>query len=344
MGEVRTIRDVARIAGVSVASVSRTINDSGYVSPSTREKIEKVIREYDFHPNMSARDLKTRSSSLIAFVISDEINEYYYNLIEVINRRIKSDGYSMIVCNSFNDPLIEKRNLAMLSNGAVSCIILNRCLGNEAFITRLSRRIPIILLHRRIRDEEFKGDYVDADFPQAAYVYTKMLLGKGHRRIAFVSGNLELGSFADRFAAFRKAMQEEGVDGGEYEDCIRTGTATIQMGGEAMESLMSQPMPPSAALICHNLICIGALRWLKRNRIEIPDRLSIAAPCNLNLNDLYYVSISSALPDLEELGGRIAQYAISRIRDEAGQIPCRSSVLHVNLLFGDSIREAGQFT
>ena len=141
MGEVRTIRDVARIAGVSVASVSRTINDSGYVSPSTREKIEKVIREYDFHPNMSARDLKTRSSSLIAFVISDEINEYYYNLIEVINRRIKSDGYSMIVCNSFNDPLIEKRNLAMLSNGAVSCIILNRCLGNEAFITRLSRRI-----------------------------------------------------------------------------------------------------------------------------------------------------------------------------------------------------------
>lgn len=337
MDEVKTIKDIARLAGVSIASVSRTINNSPKVSPKTKEKILSIIEKYDFHPNLLARELKAQSSRLIAFMIADEINEYYYSLIRSINAHINDKGYSLIVCNSFNDSEIEKNYLSLLANNAVSCIILNRCLGNEEMIARLSRKLPIVLLHRRLDHSEFHGDFIDADFSYATYEYTKMLLAYGHRRIAFVSGNLELGSFGDRYEMFRKAMNESVVCENEYLNYVRTAVSSTESGEEIIKELMSLENPPSAVVLCHNLMCIGALRWLKNNDVRIPDDISIVAPCNLNLYDLFYASIYSALPNVAALGEQLAGFALSRIKDHE-VMPNRQTKMYVNLLKGESIK------
>lgn len=337
MDDVKTIKDIARLAGVSISTVSRTINDSPKVTPKTKKKILSVIEKYDFHPNLAARELKSQTSKLIAFMIADEINEYYYNLIRSINAQINDKGYSLIVCNSFNDPEIEKNYLSLLANNAVSCVILNRCLGNEEMIARLSRKLPIVLLHRRLDHKEFHGDFIDADFSYAAYEYTKMLLAYGHRKIAFVSGNLELGSFGDRYEMFSKAMAESGIKEDEYLHYARTSVSSTESGERIIKELMSLEQPPTAVVLCHNLMCIGALRWLKKNNMRIPDDVSIVAPCNLNLYDLFYVSIYSALPNIAALGEQLASFALSRIK-EHDTMPNRQTRMYVNLVQGESIK------
>ena len=336
MGKPTTIKDIARIANVSIASVSRTINNRDKVSPEMRERIEKVIAEYDFHPNLSASNLKMRSSKLIAFMIADEINEYYYGLIEKINSSMEGSGYTLIVCNSFNDPSIEKNYLSLLSNGAVSCIILNRCEGNEDLIARLSHKIPIILLHRPLDSKDFIGDFVDADFGKATYEYTRKLLSLGHRRIGFISGSFSLGSFRGRYERFAKAMHEYGIEEDEYSTYIRTCTPSVSGGSSMVSELLSLENPPTAVIICHNLLCLGALRWLKNHNVTIPEDLSIVAPCNLNLSDLLYVSVYSAIPDLSDLGLTIADYALSRISGNVNTN--RSLIQYVSLVDGESIK------
>lgn len=330
-----TIKDIAKMAGVSIATVSRVLHDSPQVTKKTKDKVNRVIAENDFYPNMSAQTLKSGDSKIVAFLIADEINEYYYQLIEILNKHLKDYGYSLVVCNSFNDPEIERNYLSLFSRKNVACMIINRCIGNEETIAKLSLSTPIVLLHRKIEGLGFRGDFVDADFGASTYELTKTLIENGHRKIAFISGDLELSSFKSRFMEFKRAMQENGIGNIEYIDYLCSGSANKSFGYASAVRCLSLADPPTAAVVCHNLISIGFLRFCKEHGIAIPGQLSVVCPCNLDLKDLYYVSVYSALPDIDKMGSTIARFVIDRIY--VGKADCSEVTLPSSVEKGESV-------
>ena len=313
-----TIRDIAQKAGVSIATVSRAINNSPKIAPKTKKIIEDIIEEYDFRPNVSARDLKTKSNKTIALLISDESSEYYFAMVQAINEIVGPEGYNIILCNSFNNPKTEMNYISLLANRNADCIILNRCYGNEEAIARLSQKMPIILLHRKLEDPGFHGDFVDVDFGHSTYAFTKKLLSFGHRKIGIISGPLVFSSFRDRFDGFCRAMAFAGTEVDTNYGYFLEGTTSSEFGYEAMKKLLSLPDPPTAIVICHNLTCIGAVRYCRENGIRIPEDISIVTPCNLNLSDLFYVRIFSAIPDIHAMGNYIGRLALDRMRGIGG--------------------------
>lgn len=308
-----TIKDIARHANVSVATVSRVINRQDNVSKKAKERVLLAIKELDYHPNRAARDLKRQSSKTIAFLIADTTNEYYGQIAQAIISILEKEGYTLLICNSFNDSEIEKNYLTMLYERSVDGIILNSCGHNDAFITQMSHKIPIILIHRRISYPGFSGDFIDVDFGNATYEMTLGLLRNNHRKIALLCGPLFLSSANERFQHFKRAMDTVHITVEESYPYFRTGSHSWEFGYEAAKQLLSLPDPPTAIVAGHNEICIGLLRYCKDTHLEVPESLSIVSPCNVNLADLFYATPTCALPDTRALGCRIGQMLLERI-------------------------------
>lgn len=332
-----TIRDIANHANVSVATVSRVINNHSNVSPKAQERVQNAIHELNYFPNRAARELKSQSSKTIAFLIADSTNEYYSQISQAIIQIIKEYGYTLFICNSFNDSEIEKNYLTMLYERNVDGIILNSCGRNDDFIVQISQRIPIILIHRRISNPGFQGDFVDADFGNTTYEMTMQLIRNNHRKIGLISGPLSISSAFERFQNFRRAMREIDIEIDSSYPYMVEGPHDSNFGYKAASILLSLPDPPTAIIPCHNETCIGLLRYCQRNGITIPDQLSIASPCNVNLVDLFYINPSRALPDTWGLGSRIGQMLLERI--QASQpIGNREVMFMPKIIDGNAIR------
>ena len=332
-----TIRDIADHANVSVANVSRVINNHSNVSPKAQQRVQDAIQELNYFPNRAARELKSHASKTIAFLIADSTNEYYSQISQAIIQIIKEYGYTLFICNCFNDSEIEKNYLTMLYERNVDGIILNSCGRNDQFITQISKRIPIILIHRRINNPDFLGDFVDADFGNSTYEMTMQLIRNNHRKIGLISGPLSISSAFERFQNFRRAMKEIDIEVDSAYPYMVEGPHDSEFGYRAASLLLSRSDPPTAIIPCHNETCIGLLRYCRQNRIPIPDRLSIASPCNVYLVDLFYVNPSRALPDTWGLGSRIGQMLLERIQTDQ-PIGNREVMFMPKIIDGNAIR------
>ncbi|MDI9241475.1 LacI family DNA-binding transcriptional regulator [Fusibacillus kribbianus] len=333
-----TIRDIANQAGVSVATVSRVINNHSNVSPKAEERVRNAIQAFNYYPNRAARELKCQTSKTIAFLIADSTNEYYSQIAQAIIQIIKEFGYTLFICNCFNDSEIEKNYLTMLYERNVDGIILNSCGSNDDFIVELSQKIPIVLVHRRISDPSFQGDFVDADFGNSTYEMTMQLIRNNHRKIGIISGPLSISSAYERFRNFKRAMKEIGMEIDSTYPYMAEGPHDSQFGYHAASILLSLPEPPTAIISGHNETCIGLLRYCQEKGVAIPDQLSVASPCNVNLVDLFYVNPSCALPDTWALGSRIGQMLLDRIRSD-DPIRNREVVFMPKIIDGNAIRK-----
>ena len=177
-----TIRDIAKQSGVSTATVSRVLNNSPKVSPEVRSTILRVIEELGYHPSQAARELKNKSSKTIALVIADGTNEYYFQIAQAIIHAIQEEGYTLFICNSFNNSEIERNYLMMLSERKIDGLVLNSCGGNNELIVSLSQKIPTVLIHRRIDHPGFVGDFANADFGISTYEMTMELIRNRHTK------------------------------------------------------------------------------------------------------------------------------------------------------------------
>jgi LacI family transcriptional regulator len=331
-----TIKDIARQSGVSTATVSRVLNNSPNVSSEVRDKILKVIEESGYRPSRAARELKNKRSKTIALLIADGTNEYYFQIAQAIIHAIRDDGYTLFICNSFNDNEIERNYLLMLSEMNIDGLVINSCGGNDNLIVDISKTTPTILIHRRINSPNFIGDFTNADFGISTYEMTMELIRNNHSKIGIICGPTQFSSFNERLQNFQRAMASIDVEVDKNYAYFQEGPHDSSFGYEAMENFIKLPDPPTAVIATHNESCIGALRCCRDKGISIPQKLSIAAPCNVNLCDLFYVQITYALPDTWALGFRIGIMLLERIK-EKNQLPNREAIYIPRIIEGKSI-------
>lgn len=331
-----TIRDIAKQSGVSTTTVSRVLNNSPKVSPEVRNTILKVISELDYHPSRAARELKNKSSKTIALLIADGTNEYYFQIAQAIIHAIQENGYTLFICNSFNDSEIEHNYLMMLSEMNIDGLVLNSCGGNNGLIVELSKKIPTVLIHRRIENSGFIGDFANADFGISTYEMSMELIHNHHTKIGIICGPTQFSSVTERLQQFKRAMASIHITVDEDYPYFMEGPHDSSFGYQAMDHFFKMPEPPTAVVATHNETCIGALRCCRDNNISIPDTISIVAPCNVNLCDLFYVQPTYALPDTWALGFRIGQMLLERIQ-EKNQLPNREAIYIPRVIRGNSV-------
>jgi DNA-binding LacI/PurR family transcriptional regulator len=322
-----TRNDVARLAGVSTATVSYVVNSGPRpVSTELRQKVLDAIKELGYQPSEIARSLKTKRSTTIGVLISDILNPVLSAIAKSIEDAILPMGYNMILCNSDEDPERELTFLRMLFSKQVDGIILLPTGKNIDYITTLVEKLkmPIVLIDRLI--EGLAYDNVLFDNISGAYEVTRHLLGLGHRRIGLIGLPSHLTPGRERRIGYDKAHLESGyvLDPG----LVVEGSFKAHEGRRLVEALLKNSNPPTALVVSSNRLLNGVLQYVKEYQIDVPGDLALAVFDDVPYYRYYTPSITSVGADEVEFGRKAAQLLKDRINCEIDcppqsiRIPC----------------------
>lgn len=265
--------DIARRAGVAPITVSRVINNSGYVSQSTRERVEAAVKELGYVPNTIARGLRSKRTHTLALIVTDITNPYFTSMARGVEDVAGSYDYTVIYCNTDESESKEEKYANMLAQRRVDGVLLVPSCGNSKTIKFLeSNNINVIILDRRISG--VKSDIVYSDSVNGAYRLTKLLIGLGHKRIAMITGPKDISTSADRVAGYQQALTEAGLRESEI---IYYGAFNEQSGYEYTNQAMMQAPKPTAIFGANNFTAMGIIKALHDLKLDVPGDVSVVS-------------------------------------------------------------------
>ena len=271
-----SIIDVAKHAGLSPATVSRVLNKSGYFSIETQQKVEEAVIQLGYSPNWMARGLKGMKSRLIGLIIPDITNVFYTSLANSVLATLRKSNEEMILCITDEDPKKDLAYLQILEQKRVDGILYTHPAegNNSAYVRRLVKNgLPIVEVNRQREIDLLEA--VLADNYRGVKQVMNYLFGLGHRRIAMISGSVDISTGADRLAGYKSSFSESGFD--TEPDLLKIGSFTRQYGEQAAIELLDMPNPPTAIFAASNRIALGLLNILGQRKIRIPEDISVIA-------------------------------------------------------------------
>jgi LacI family transcriptional regulator len=307
-----TIREVARLAGVSVATVSKALNDTGKVSETLRERVETAARTLGYAPHASARSLRSGATRILGLLVADITNPFFLKLVEHIEQLASAAGYSVILCNSSEDAEREERHLRMLLSQRVDGILLipvrNSWRGRIGALARLPQ--PLVLVDRML--DGLETDSVTIDNRMAGYLAAEHLLRLGHRRVAIVMGSPEHPIARHRLDGFREALATGGI--ALDEQLIARNCFGEEAAYRAALALLDRADWPTAILATNNHLTLGLLRAVTDRALAIPDAVSVIAVDDLPFSAIMRPGLSVVM----QPSAAIAEAAISGLLDRIG--------------------------
>ncbi len=320
--------DVARLAGVSTMTVSRVLNDSTAVSPTTRKRVLDAMRELDYVPNAVARSLARGRTDMIALIVSDILNPFFTTLARGVEDRAQRYGYTLVVGNSDEKAEKERRYLDVLLARRIDGVILSTV--GEAHLEVLQQRgIPVVLVDRVIRGAEV--DSVVHDAYDGGRQIIEHLLERGYRKVMFIGGHPRNSTIQDRLAGCRDTMRNAGLS-----LAVRLGRLDEASGEEIAASVAAEGAIPEALVAANNLVAVGAVVELRRQGLCIPQDIGLACFGDLDLAsqlDPFLTAVREPAYDL----GRTAMELLKR-RLEGSTEPAHHRVLPVELIARRSTR------
>lgn len=310
-----TIVDVARAAGVSVATVSRVVNGNYPVKPETKEKVKAAISSLNYVPNVQARELNTRKSSTIGVVVPGLHNMFFAEVIDGIEEAVRQDGFSFLLNCAKNDPLQEMQAINALVARNVSGIIVispNTKNISESFYEELVERVPLVFINGYHR---IKGvSYVGNDEQLGSKLALDYLSGLGHREILFVRG-ANSDSYDIKEETYRTFMTDRGNFREDYILNIGEGNGveTVDSTMDALRLKLPE-LKPTAVFCCNDLMAVGALNACKRLGLSVPRDISIMGYDNIALSRLVEPKITTMDQNMFQLGENAARLLIENIR------------------------------
>ena len=275
-----TIYDVARLAGVSTATVSRALNGTGQIAPGTRAAIEAAIEQLGYRPNTIARSLVTKSTQTIALLLPDITNPFYAELVSGIQERALAAGHTMLLCTTEGDPEREEQYLSLLRAKQVDGALVDGLRLPPDRIAHFVREgLPIVCLDRDLNSTSVP--LVQVDNRLGARLATEHLLSLGHVRIAHVAGADDLRISEERVEGYREALQAAGLEPDSA--LIETGGFTEVGGHDATVRLLERDPHFTALFAANDLSAVGAIAALASVRRRVPKDVSVVGFDDLRL-------------------------------------------------------------
>jgi LacI family transcriptional regulator len=305
-----TIHDVAKRAGVAPITVSRVINNSGYFTEETRERVEQAIAELGYLPNSLARSLRSRRTHTLALIITDITNPFFTTLARGVEDTASAAGYTVIFCNTDESEKKEARYLQVLLQRQVDGFLLVPAQSKPGPIEMLKRRkVPVVALDRRVPGVDV--DTVRCDSEQGAYELTQLIISLGHRQIGIISGPFGVSTADDRVAGFTRAMQEAGL--AIDNDCVLRGEFSQPSGYEMMRKIISLPLRPTAVLAANNFLTIGAMKAIQETGLDVPDDIALAGFDDLPPSLVAFPFFTVAAQPAYAMGAKATELLLNRL-------------------------------
>jgi LacI family transcriptional regulator len=309
-----TIRDVAKRAGVAPITVSRAINNSGYVSEKTRVRVEAAIANLEYVPNVLARSLRSKRTNTLALILTDISNPFWTTVARGGEDAASDAGFNVILCNTDESDVEQDKYLRVLLQKQVDGVLLvpaRSAMEPIQFVQ--SQDTPVVVLDRRIPDAQV--DVVRCDSEGGAYQLTRLLLSLGHRRIAMLSGPRRVSTAEDRVAGYRRALTEAGLDVDTA--LVYYGEFSLESGYDMTQRMLSRTPRPSGLFAGNNFIAIGALRALRDSGLRVPEDLALVGFDDLPTDLVVDPFLTVAAQPAYEMGRQATELLLARLSEEA---------------------------
>ena len=325
MTKTAGIRDVADLAGVSVATVSNVLNRPALVSPTTRAKVQAAITELGYVRSESARLLRAGRSQVLALLVLDLANPFFVDVMRGAEQAARAAGLGVMICNSAQSVAEESDYLAMFAQHRVRGVLVTSGDETGGTLGILQRsRIPYVLVDRLVPGPPACQVLVD-DVAGGALALGH-LAASGHRRITFVSGPLELPQCRDRLAGARRAAAEAGLaaDGLRVIECPRLDIAS---GRDAAARVLGLADRPTAVFCANDLLALGMLQAFFAAGVGVPDEMAI-----VGYDDIEFAAAAAIpLSSIRQPAARIGQTAVELLIEETGPHAARHT--HQDVVF-----------
>ncbi len=331
-----TSEDVAKKAGVSIATVSRVFNESPHVSPAVRRKVLRAAKALNYQPNRTAQRLRAKRSTVIGLVISDIQNPFFTSVVRGIEDVAYKHGYSVVLCNTDEDPNKERLYINVMRAEAVAGVILASTSETNPLAADLfDHDIPVVAIDRRIKDK--RVDSVLAANTQGAFEAVSHLIALGHRRIGFVGLQLTRSTGKERYDGYVRALREHGLS--VSRQLVRIADAKQQGGYKRTHDLMTERPAITALFVANNLMTLGALDAIHERGMKIPDDISVVGFDDMACATLLEPPLTTVAQPTYELGQRAAELLLERLKQP--QKPAVQIELKTSLIVRGSTRPLG---
>lgn len=305
-----TISDVARLAGVSTATVSHTINNTRYVSAETKEKVYHAIERLGYTPDASARSFRTGKKQTIGFIVPDISNKFFGTIIESAENYLSARGYHLIIANTKESMDREETNLRLLTAGLVDGLLIASTMDDFRRLDALiPAGFPVVLVDRTFDTQKFPS--VSVSNFQSIYRSVCRLAARGKRRIGIIGGLPRLSTTRERIAAYRAAVADCGLD--QDEELVLCGDSMEDSVPPCLDRLLNQDC--DAILVCQGLMAAVTIAYLRRKGIRPRRDLEVVSFVDYATRayEFYYDQMDRIIQPVEELGTAAGEQILLRV-------------------------------
>lgn len=337
-----TIKDIAKEAGVSIATVSMILNQKDKnISSPTRKKVREIALRRGYVPNLMARSLKTRKTGIIGLIIPDITNPFFPEIARGAEDMASAAGYSVIFCNTDDKLKREDTYIEILTEKTVDGIIFAHSAGRDDM--EFSRcRVPIVLIDRDSSAANLTGRVL-VDNRKAAYSGVSYLIERGYGRIAYIAGSMTTGTARERLEGYRDALATGNL---KYDPkLVKKGEYRSQWGREAIMELADEGAVFEAVFCGNDLIAIGAIRALREMGKSVPEDIGVMGFDDIYLAGTVTPPLTTVRQPVYDMGYQAAKLLIGSIESREAKKPgeeaaeCgRSLILDTELIVRQSTR------
>jgi len=307
-----TIYDIATELNITAATVSRALNNNPNISKTTKEIVLKTAEKMGYEQNKLALALKSGKSNNVGVVVPRIDTNFFGSVIRGIEEELTPFGYHVIICQTNNDEAKENANIDALLNSQVDGIFISTSSNDiVAFERILKKDVPLIFFDRKKTMNNVSSVTIN-DF-EGGYKATQHLIDSGCKRIAHFSGDLNIEIFSDRFAGYKQALKDNGID--YIEEYVSKTRSNIEDGKKAVKRLLKLKNPPDAIFSSSDWDALGAIQELKSKNFKVPDDVAVIGFSNEPFTKFMELSISTIDQFPLEMGKIAAKVFLEQVNN-----------------------------
>ncbi len=307
-----TIKEVARHAGVSIATVSRVLNNVGPVDAGTRDRVRESVRVLRYVPNAAGRSLSRQKTDGIGLILPDLFGEFFSEVLRGSDQTAQSSNYHLVVSSSHNNKKKIRAALAVMRGRVDGLVIMSPDIDSQLLKESLPQSLPVVLLNCHVESNEF--DALNVDNVNGARMMIEHLFGHGHTRVAIIKGTERNSDAAERLQGYRIAHRERGIP--IEERYLVQGDFSESTGYQAAQHLLTLSPRPTALFACNDAMAIGALSALRDAGVSVPGDMALAGFDDVPIAAYLTPSLTSVAVGIHSLGVRAIETALHAVRHQ----------------------------
>lgn len=332
-----TIKKVAKEAGVSTATVSRVLNGNYPVSKDAYEKVMSAVKKTGYKGNAIAKSLKMNRTFMVGLVVPDISNTYFMEIAKGIEEVISSHGYTLTICSTDEIKDKEKKVLELLNNKRLDAVVLAPCHQDKDTIQEfIDDGLKLIIIDSKISG--LNVNYIGEDNYNNTRKLLEFAINRGHKDIAIVNGDIQMGTAIERFKAFKDVMKDNDLE--VKDSYVLDGGYHSQMAFEKVSELLnSEDKNPSLIYAANNKMAEGVLRAIKSKNLRIPEDVSLVSYGDISLPELVEPSLTVIKQEPKKIGLETGDTLVEMLVNKSEKM--NEKIIELDLKQGNSVKSNG---